>query len=160
MSDDQQIAISLEINGEPLSVAAGVRQTVADIVRGQGLLGTKLGCEQGICGACTVLVDGAPVRSCLLFAWQADGARVTTVEGEGPSGLVTRAREAVARRQAFQCGYCTAGFITLIAGFLNQHPNASDAELEEALCSNICRCTGYRDLLAAARDVRDELESV
>src|SRR3954471_10162807 len=108
------IPLRLMVNRKAYDVTAEPRRLLADVLRSDcGLTGTKLGCEQGICGACTVLVDGEPVRSCLLFAWQVDDGHVTTVEGDGEAGVVTRAREAVARHQAFQCGYCTAGFIVL-----------------------------------------------
>ncbi len=142
----------LRVNGLPRALDVEPRRTLADALREDcGLTGTHLGCEQGACGACTVLLDGRPVRSCLLFAVQAGGHEVRTVEGlAGPDGLHP-VQQAFLDERALQCGFCTPGFVMLLAGELERDPGLDDAALADLVASNLCRCTGYRAVLAAAR---------
>ena len=129
------------------------RVTLADFLReGCGLTGTHLGCEHGVCGACTVLVDGAAVRSCLMFAVQAEGADVTTIEGMGgPDGGLSDIQEAFRTEHGLQCGFCTPGFVVSVTAFLRDHPDPTDDEIKEALSGNLCRCTGYQGIIKAVR---------
>ena len=126
---------------------------MADFLRDDlSLTGTHLGCEHGICGACTVLVDGQAVRSCLMFAVQADGADVTTIEGlSNRNGGLTPIQAAFQAEHGLQCGYCTPGFVVSTHAFLAEHPNLSDQEIRSALSGNLCRCTGYQGIIAAVR---------
>jgi carbon-monoxide dehydrogenase small subunit len=150
--------ITLEINGVDRNVTVEARKTLADTLREDcGLTGTHLGCEHGVCGACTVLLDGSPVRSCLMFAVQCVGREVTTIEALGRDGSLHPIQQAFVDNRALQCGFCTPGFIMLLQGALNDRPNMSDEELVELLASNLCRCTGYHSILAAAQRARAEL---
>lgn len=134
----------LTVNGAARTVDAPVRWTLADVLReGLGLTGTNVGCEQGICGACTVLVDGLPVRACLMLAGQADGREVETVEGLGTEEAPHVLQEEFSRRRALQCGFCTPGFLMTAAGMLRECPDASPEDIIEAVASSLCRCTGY-----------------
>jgi carbon-monoxide dehydrogenase small subunit len=118
------------------------------------LTGTHLGCEHGVCGACTVLLDGEAVRSCLVFAIQAEGAEVTTIEGlTGPDGELTPVQVAFRDHHGLQCGFCTPGFVVSVTAFLRDHPDPTDQEIREGLSGNLCRCTGYQGILAAIRSV-------
>lgn len=121
---------------------------MADFLREHcALTGTHLGCEHGVCGACTVLVDGAAVRSCLMFVVQADGAEVTTIEGlVGPDGGLTDVQEAFRQCHGLQCGFCTPGFIVSVTAFVRDHPDSGEKEIREALSGNLCRCTGYQGI--------------
>jgi carbon-monoxide dehydrogenase small subunit len=141
------------VNGEVKEATVEPRRTLADFIREQcGLTGTHLGCEHGVCGACTVLVDGAAVRSCLMFAVQADGAEVTTIEGiGGPDGGLNHVQEAFRLAHGLQCGFCTPGFVVSVTAFLREHPSPTDQEIKEALSGNLCRCTGYQGIIAAVR---------
>ena len=124
------------------------RRTLADALREDcGLTGTHLGCEHGVCGACTVLVDDTPVRSCLMFAVQAEGARVRTVEGLADGDKLHPLQQAFWDHHGLQCGFCTPGFLMLAVGILERDPYIGEAELREALSSNLCRCTGYQNIL-------------
>jgi aerobic-type carbon monoxide dehydrogenase small subunit (CoxS/CutS family) len=149
--------IEFVVNGERRSAAADVRVTLADFLREQlGLTGTHLGCEHGVCGACTVIVDGVAVRSCLMLAVQANGRDVLTVEGLGDPEHLHPLHEAMRERHAFQCGFCTPGFMMTVLALLRENPSPDEAEVREVLSGNICRCTGYQSivegvLLAAAR---------
>jgi carbon-monoxide dehydrogenase small subunit len=129
------------------------RTTLADFLRQQcGLTGTHLGCEHGVCGACTVLVDGAAVRSCLLFAVQAQGSEVTTIEGlSGPDGELSMVQEAFRAAHGLQCGFCTPGFVVSVTAFLADHPSPSDDEIRDGLSGNLCRCTGYQGIINAVK---------
>jgi aerobic carbon-monoxide dehydrogenase small subunit len=141
----------LRVNGSERRVAVEPRTTLADTLRdGLGLHGTHLGCEHGVCGACTVLLDGLPVRACLMFAVQCEDADVTTIEGLGDGDLHPLQR-AFIDNFGLQCGFCTPGFIMLAAGALAAFPNLDDDELVELLSANLCRCTGYSSILAAVR---------
>ena len=149
--------VVMRINGEEHRVEVEPRRTLADTLRDNcGLTGTHLGCEHGVCGACTVLLNGEPVRSCLMFAVQADGAELRTVEGmASPDGALHPIQEAFREHHGLQCGFCTPGFLMLSEGVLTEQPDIPDAELREALSSNLCRCTGYTGIIDAVRSVRD-----
>jgi carbon-monoxide dehydrogenase small subunit len=149
---NQTRKISLTVNGSPVEAEVPVRLHLADFLRGQlGLTGTHVGCEHGVCGACSLIVDGEAVRSCLMLAVQADGARVETVEGlSPPEGPLHPLQDAFAEAHGLQCGYCTPGMLMSLKVYLEAHPDAGEAELREALSGNICRCTGYQPIIAAA----------
>jgi carbon-monoxide dehydrogenase small subunit len=141
----------LIVNGQPRTVHVEARKTLADTLREDiGLTGTHLGCEHGACGACTVLLDGGAVRSCLMFAVQAAGHEVTTVEGLSGDGL-TALQRAFQEEHGLQCGFCTAGFVVSVTAFLRDNPDPTDDELREGLSGNLCRCTGYQGIVNAAR---------
>ena len=150
--------LTLTVNKQQYHVHVEPRRTLADTLRDDcGLTGTHLGCEQGVCGACTVLVDGDPVRSCLMFAVQAEDTEIETVEGLAGDDLELHPlQEAFSAHHALQCGFCTPGFLMLAAGILNQQPDIADDELRRALSSNLCRCTGYQTIIEAVRSVRDQ----
>ena len=151
-------AVALNINGRDYSVRIEPRRTLADTLRDEcGLTGTNSGCEHGICGSCTVLVDGEPVRACLMFAVQAQGKPVRTVEGLAVDGKLHPLQRAFIEHHGLQCGFCTPGFLMLAAGLLEREPAISDADLLDALASNLCRCTGYQNILKAVRAARDEM---
>jgi carbon-monoxide dehydrogenase small subunit len=155
-----KLAIQLTVNGDPREAAAEPRKTLADFLREDlGLTGTHLGCEHGVCGACTVLLDGEPARSCLVLAVQARGMSVTTIEGlADPDGDLGTLQAAMRDHHGFQCGFCTPGFLMQITALLRERPTATEAEVREALSGNLCRCTGYQTIvdgaLAAARATR------
>lgn len=147
--------LGLTVNGRAVTITVEARRTLADALRdGLGLTGTHLGCEHGICGACTVLMDGAPVRACLLLAVQAEGAAIRTVEGlAAADGTLHPLQQAFADHHALQCGYCTPGFLMLALAMLEENPAMEEAEMVERLASNLCRCTGYVGILKAVRQV-------
>ena len=146
-------AIRVVVNGRPYEKTVEVRRTLADFLREDlELTGTHLGCEHGVCGACTVLLDGAAVRSCLLFAVQAEGSRVTTVEALAGDGDLHPLQDAFHRHHALQCGYCTPGFLMALAELWERREAVADEELTAAVAGQLCRCTGYASILAAARD--------
>jgi aerobic carbon-monoxide dehydrogenase small subunit len=153
MSPERLYEITLVVNGRPYQAAVPARRLLSDALRHDlGLTGTHTGCEHGVCGTCTVLVDGEPVRSCLMFAVQAQGRRITTVEGlAGPGGELSPAQQAFTECHALQCGFCTPGFLTTVTAFLAAHPDPSEEEIAEALGGNLCRCTGYQNIKAAVR---------
>jgi len=146
-------AIAFTVNGEPRRGQAEERKTLADFLREDlGLTGTHLGCEHGVCGACTVLLDGEAVRSCLVFAVQADGADITTIEGIGPSdGSLGPVQEAFRQCHGLQCGFCTPGFVVSVHAFLAQNPKPTLDEIREGLSGNLCRCTGYQGIVKAVQ---------
>src|SRR5207248_1050875 len=152
-----EVQVSLDVNGTRQQATVEPRKTLADFLREDcALTGTHLGCEHGVCGACTVLVDGAAVRACLLFAVQADGAQVTTVEGlAGPDGALSPVQEAFRAEHGLQCGFCTPGFVVSVTALLEQHPNPTDDEIREGLSGNLCRCTGYQGILRAVRSAAE-----
>ena len=157
MSD--RLDIALDVNGTRYEVMVEPRRSLADALREDcGLTGTHLGCEHGVCGACTVLVDGVPARSCLMFAVQAEGMEIRTVEGLADGDRLHPLQQAFHDHHGLQCGFCTPGFLMLAAGILEAEPGISDEDLTEALSSNLCRCTGYQNIitavLAAARRMR------
>ena len=152
--------ISFTVNGEAHTVRVEPRKTLADTIREDcGLTGTHLGCEHGVCGACTILLDGAPVRSCLMFAAQAEGCEIRTVEGLADGDELHPLQQAFIDRHALQCGFCTPGFLMLAAGVLEREPDIDEDGLREALASNLCRCTGYLNILDAVRDARAAMKA-
>jgi aerobic-type carbon monoxide dehydrogenase small subunit (CoxS/CutS family) len=160
MSDSQR-TVSVTVNGVARSEVTDVRTTLADFVREKlGLTGTHLGCENGVCGACTVLFDGEPVRSCLMFAVQAEGHEVMTVEGVADGDRMHPVQAAFWETHAFQCGFCTPGFVMSTVALLNEDPDADEATIRETLSGNVCRCTGYQSIvegvLHAVRAARQE----
>jgi carbon-monoxide dehydrogenase small subunit len=144
--------VRLTVNGNPVAGRVEPRMTLADFLREKcGLTGTHLGCEHGACGACTVLLDGNAVRSCLLFAVQVDGTEVTTVEGiASPDGTLSPVQSALRECHGLQCGFCTPGFVVSLTALLRDHPDPTDDEIREGLSGNFCRCTGYQGIVAAA----------
>ena len=150
-------AITLRVNGREHQLTVEDRRTLADFLREKcWLTGTHLGCEHGVCGACTVIVDGAAVRSCLVFAVQADGAEVTTVEGiASPDGELSTVQQAFRDCHGLQCGFCTPGFVVSVTAFLQANPKPTDDEIREALSGNLCRCTGYQGIIKAVRQAAD-----
>jgi carbon-monoxide dehydrogenase small subunit len=149
--------INLTVNGRRSEVAVEARRTLADVLRHDlGYTGTHVGCEHGICGACTVILDGAPVRSCLIFGVQADDASVETVEGLGANGELDTLQQSFSEQHALQCGFCTPGFLMLATALLRENPQPSDDEIRDAVASNLCRCTGYQPILAAIRQAADQ----
>jgi aerobic-type carbon monoxide dehydrogenase small subunit (CoxS/CutS family) len=146
--------VRLTVNGTPVEREVEARRLLADLLREDlGLGGTHLGCEHGVCGACTVLLDGEPVRSCLMLAVQADGGDLTTVEGLAADGALHPLQEAFRDRHALQCGFCTPGFLVTAKYLLEQRPGLDDeAEIRAALSGNLCRCTGYQNIVDAVRD--------
>ena len=148
-----EIAVGMAVNGEPRQATIEPRLTLADFLRERcHLTGTHLGCEHGVCGACTVLVNGAAVRSCLMLAVQAEGAEVTTIEGiGGADGGLSDVQQAFRDAHGLQCGFCTPGFVVSVTAFLRDHPQPSDREIREALSGNLCRCTGYQGIINAVR---------
>ena len=153
--------ISLTVNGAARTGSPEARKTLADFLRDDlSLTGTHLGCEHGVCGACTVILDGRPVRSCLMLAVQAAGSDVTTIEGLGPDGEMGDLQQAMWDSHSFQCGFCTPGMVMQAAATLSAHPDADEQQIREALSGNICRCTGYQSIidgvLLAAGRIREE----
>ncbi len=151
--------LSLVVNGSAYKQEVEGRLTLADFLRHQlGLTGTHLGCEHGVCGACTVLVDGLSVRSCLMLAVQADGAEVTTVEGIAPSeNELHPLQEAFHDNHGLQCGFCTPGMLTTLLEFLRDNPDPSEQDVREAISGNLCRCTGYQGIVDAALDAAQRM---
>jgi len=146
-------AISLHVNGQPFSASVEPRLTLADFLRERlNLTGTHLGCEHGVCGACTVLLEGAPVRACLMFAVQADGAQLTTVEGLADGERLSTLQQSFQAHHALQCGFCTPGILTTAHAFLKTNPSPTPDEVRHALSGNLCRCTGYIPIVEAVLD--------
>jgi carbon-monoxide dehydrogenase small subunit len=143
----------MTVNGERRRGRAEGRLTLADFLREQcGLTGTHLGCEHGVCGACTVMVDGRAVRSCLIFAVQADGADITTIEGIADAdGTLSVVQQAFRDEHGLQCGFCTPGFVISVHALLDANPDPTDQEIREGLSGNLCRCTGYQGIVAAVK---------
>ena len=162
MSDTATRPVRTTVNGRVHAVAVPVRKTLADMLRQDlGLTGTHLGCEHGVCGACTVLLDGRAVRACLLLGVQADGAEITTVEGLAPSPTALHPlQEAFCARHGLQCGFCTPGMLTTLVEFLHDVPDPTEAEVREAISGNLCRCTGYDTIVAAAMDAAARMRAV
>ena len=152
--------IKLRINGGDYRVRVEARKTLVDVIREDcGLTGTHIGCEHGVCGACTILLDGDAVRSCLLFAVQVQDHDIRTVESLCTDDKLHPLQEAFIRHHALQCGYCTPGFLMLAFGTLTKNPQINDADLLDLLSSNLCRCTGYKNIFAAVRAAADEMKS-
>jgi carbon-monoxide dehydrogenase small subunit len=147
--------IKFSLNGQPTTVDVAPRMTLADCLRDTlGLTGTHLGCEHGVCGACTVLVDGKAVRSCLMLAVQIGGAQVVTVEGLSHDDKLTPLQSAFRKHNALQCGFCTSGMITTLHALLTNEPFADEERIRDVLSGNLCRCTGYVAIIEAALDAR------
>ncbi len=154
MSDEHLVTIT--VNGERHEVVVEARRTLSDVLRHDlGYTGTHVGCEHGICGACTVLVDGQPTRACLVFGVQADDLEVETVEGLSDGEQLNALQEAFSERHGLQCGFCTPGFLMLATALLRENPDPSEQEIRDAMASNLCRCTGYQGILEAVRDAAD-----
>ena len=150
--------LTLTINGRDHAIAVEARRTLADAIREDcGQTGTHIGCEHGICGACTVIVDGEPVRSCLMFAVQAEGRQIRTVEGLADGETLHVMQQAFMDHHGLQCGFCTPGFLMLAVGVLEREPDISDNDLLDVLSSNLCRCTGYQNIIKAVRAAADEM---
>ena len=144
-------AIRVTVNGRVYERTVEVRKTLADFLRDDlDLTGTHLGCEHGVCGACTIVVDGAAVRSCLMFAAQAHGREIATVEGLADGDRLNTLQEAFREHHGLQCGFCTPGFLMTLTCFLRETPNPTEGEVREAISGNLCRCTGYKNIVAAA----------
>jgi aerobic carbon-monoxide dehydrogenase small subunit len=155
---DDLADVSFELNGAATTLRFPVRWTLGDVLREKaGATGTHLGCEHGVCGACTVLLEGEPIRSCLMLGVQAEGLSVRTIEGLAPAGELHAVQRAFHENHALQCGYCTPGFIMLAVGFLEREPDASEARMRDVLSSNLCRCTGYGPILRAVQAAQREM---
>ncbi|MBT9257643.1 (2Fe-2S)-binding protein [Phycicoccus sp. MAQZ13P-2] len=148
---EQKLDITLTVNGVRRTASAPARRLLSDFLRHDlGLTGTHVGCEHGVCGACTVLLDGEPARACLVFAVTAQAHEITTVEGIGndPANL-SPVQQAFAECHALQCGFCTPGFVTTITAYLDENPQPTPEEAREAISGNLCRCTGYQNIVKA-----------
>lgn len=153
-----EIAIAVTVNGTLYERLVEPRLLLSDFLRHDlGLTGTHVGCEHGVCGACTVLYDGQPVRSCLMFAVQANGHEVTTVEGLGTPDNLHPIQEAFRESHGVQCGFCTPGFLLTLIPFLEENPDPSEQEIREAISGNLCRCTGYQHIVDAVRLAAEEM---
>ena len=152
-----EIAVTVTVNGSRRRAIVEPRRTLVDFLRDDcGLTGTHIGCEHGSCGACTVLLDGEAVKACLIFAVQADGAEVTTIEGIGAAdGSLSPVQAAFRDHHALQCGFCTPGFVVTATALLRDNPHPTDDEIRVGLAGNVCRCTGYQGILAAMRELAD-----
>ena len=151
-----ELPVAVVVNGVTRTAVVEPRRTLADFLREDcRLTGTHLGCEHGVCGACTVLLDGRAVRSCLVFAVQVDGGEVTTIEGLASDGELTPVQAAFEAEHGLQCGFCTPGFVVSVTALLEQHPDPTDAEIREGLSGNLCRCTGYQGIVRAVRVVAE-----
>ena len=153
--------IEMTVNGVRHQLEVETRVTLADCLRHHlGLTGTHLGCEHGVCGACTILVDGQAARSCLMLAVQADGAAIATVEGlAGDDGTLHPLQQAFHDNHGLQCGFCTPGMLMTLVEFLESNPDPSETEVREALSGNLCRCTGYQGIVAAALDAAQRMRA-
>jgi len=155
---EERMPITVYVNGEPVTADVEPRLLLADFLRHvAGLKGTHIGCEQGVCGACTISLDGCTTRSCITFAVQADGRQVQTVEGLAGTGPLTALQRAFHRCHALQCGYCTPGFLMVLTEFLRAVPDPTEAQIVEAASGNLCRCTGYANIVAATREAAQDL---
>jgi carbon-monoxide dehydrogenase small subunit len=158
IATEQEIRVT--VNGVTHERTVPVRLLLSDFLRLElGLTGTHLGCEHGVCGCCTVLLNGEAVRSCLLFTVQTDGQEITTVEGLAPDGEgLHPLQEAFRQEHALQCGFCTPGFLMTLVPFLARHPDPSDEEIRQTLSGNLCRCTGYQNIVKAVRAAADAMQ--
>jgi carbon-monoxide dehydrogenase small subunit len=155
-----KLNITLTINGHAHKIAVEPRRTLVDAIREDcGQTGTHIGCEHGVCGACTVIVDGAPVRSCLMFAVQADNKAIRTVEGLAQGDQLHPMQQAFMDHHGLQCGFCTPGFLMLAVAVLEREPDISDEDLLDVLSSNLCRCTGYQNIIKAVRAAAKEMRT-
>jgi carbon-monoxide dehydrogenase small subunit len=150
MTGSDLIPVTLTVNGRTYRVFAEPRRLLSDVLREDcGLTGTHVGCEHGVCGACTILFDGAPARACLLYAVQAQGHAITTIEAFAANGELSVVQRALHEEHGLQCGFCTPGIVVTMEAWLDQHPDPTEAEIRDALSGNLCRCTGYHNIVAA-----------
>ena len=157
---NEKFDITLNINGRDYPIRVEARKTLVDAIRDDcGQTGTHIGCEHGVCGTCTIIVDGEAMRACLMFAVQAEGKSIRTVEGLGTPENLHPLQRAFITHHGLQCGFCTPGFLMLAANALEQKPDIGDEELLDVLASNLCRCTGYQNIIKAVRAARDEMRS-
>jgi carbon-monoxide dehydrogenase small subunit len=153
-----RVPLHLVVNGTARTCEVEPRWLLSDVLRDElGLTGTHVGCEHGACGACTVLMNGEPVRSCLMFAVQADETNITTVEGLAPDGALPPLQESFRAAHGLQCGFCTPGILMSMTAFLRDHPAPTDADIREALSGHLCRCTGYTNIVRAVADAHASL---
>jgi carbon-monoxide dehydrogenase small subunit len=155
-----KLDIVLNINGRDHAIRVEARKTLVDAIRDDcGQTGTHIGCEHGICGACTVILDGDAVRACLMFAVQAQGRKIRTVEGLAQGDKLHPLQESFIKHHGLQCGFCTPGFLMLAVNMLERQPDIGDEELLDVLASNLCRCTGYQNIIAAVRAVAADMRA-
>ena len=156
----EKVDVTLTINGRDHAIRVEPRKTLVDAIRDEcGQTGTHIGCEHGVCGTCTIILDGEAVRSCLMFAVQAQGKTIRTIEGLGTSDNLHPLQRAFIAHHGLQCGFCTPGFLMLAANALEQNPDIGDEELTDVLASNLCRCTGYQNIIKAVRAARDDMKA-
>jgi carbon-monoxide dehydrogenase small subunit len=156
----EKLDITLNINGRDYAIRVEARKTLVDAIRDDcGQTGTHIGCEHGICGACTVILDDEAVRSCLMFAVQAQGRKIRTVEGLAQGDKLHPMQESFIKHHGLQCGFCTPGFLMLAVNMLERQPDIGDEELLDVLASNLCRCTGYQNIIAAVRAVAADMRA-
>jgi aerobic carbon-monoxide dehydrogenase small subunit len=156
----KSLKITLTVNGRKHELALEPRRLLSDVLRENlGLTGTHVGCEHGICGACTVLVDERPMRACLLFAVQMEGHSITTVEAVEIDGQLSPLQQALHEEHGLQCGFCTPGIVLTIEPFLKENPDPTEAEIREVLAGNLCRCTGYQNIVTAVRKAADVIRN-
>jgi aerobic carbon-monoxide dehydrogenase small subunit len=157
---DKLFPVSVVVNGQVYKRDVEPRMLLSDFLRHElGLMGTHVGCEHGICGACTIIFDGESVRSCLMFAVQANGHEIRTVESLGTAENLHPLQEAFSEKHALQCGFCTPGILMTLVPYLEEHKNPSEDELREAIDGNICRCTGYEKIIEAAQTASKKMSS-
>jgi len=156
----ERIVVELNVNGQRLSEVAETRTLLSDFLRHKlGLTGVHVGCEHGVCGACTVLMDGQPVRSCLIFAVQADGGNFSTIEGLADGNAMHPVQEAFRKNHGLQCGFCTPGMVLTAVDLLRREPELTDQKIREGMSGNLCRCTGYEGIVAAILEVAQQLRA-
>ena len=159
LTQDETHALRFTLNGRPVSVRVSPRTLLTDALRHEiGATGTHVGCEHGVCGACTVQVDGEPARACLMLAQQADGCEIRTIEGLGESDALTPLQEAFREHFALQCGFCTAGILMSLDALFSRQPDAGEDAIREALSGHLCRCTGYAPIVQAALAARNRIK--
>lgn len=159
LTQDETHALRFTLNGRPVSVRVSPRTLLTDALRHEiGATGTHVGCEHGVCGACTVQVDGEPARACLMLAQQADGCEIRTAEGLGESDALTPLQEAFREHFALQCGFCTAGILMTLDALFSRQPDADEDAIREALAGHLCRCTGYAPIVQAALAARNRIK--
>jgi len=150
MNDPDEVVVDLRVNGRAVRVLVPPRKLLCDVLREDcALTGTHVGCEHGVCGACTVLVDARPARSCLIYGVQMQGHDITTIEGIGTDGRLSALQQALHEEHGLQCGFCTPGIVVTMEAWLGENPDPTKAEIREALSGNLCRCTGYHNIVAA-----------
>ncbi len=147
-----KLAVAFTVNGEAVELLVEPRRLLSDVLREDlRLTGTHVGCEHGVCGACTILLDGRPMRACLLFAVQVAGHAITTIEGIAPDGSLTPLQQALHEEHGLQCGFCTPGIVLTMQAFVRDNPAPDEAAIREALSGNLCRCTGYQNIVRAVQ---------